>query len=307
MNTTGQVGFGSEDYNADMIRMRNLAAEAEVYKNKLEDFERINTGLNKDFDAAVKEVAKYTAIQDTLLKKSIGNAFSKMFKSYDKKYEANERALKNAQSNLDTIKYRISDTRGRISEVKTYYDRAEKERSQFREYLSDRYSAANDYEKEIEGEKLKLQSIIKEIDEAIVAVEQVQNMAKYACDKFKSAKSWGVADMFMDGILADLVKYNQINSAESCVYSLNAAVARMNKELRDVNNIYGVYCQEFGTGLQFADIAFDNIFTDVAVLRRIEANITGLQNFVSQLSIVKENLQANKRQTEKELEKKRNL
>lgn len=297
------VAESNRNYAEDELKIRRLEGNLEVLEKKVKDYERIETGLNGDFDKAVKSVAKYTAVQDALLKKSLKNTWYKISNKHDKLYSENSRSLELAQDELDRVKYRIRDTKGRLKDVKNAYEQVKKEYDDQRDYMRQVYSEYNDYEKRILDERAKLHGIIKEIDEAYVAVDEVQKIARLACDKYKSAENWSLVDIMFDGIIGDVVKYNQINSAESYVYTLNASIARMNKELRDVNNIYGVYCQEFGGGLQFADFCFDNVFTDAMVLRRIQLNIQSLNSFMSQLNLTKENLEANKRQVMLKLNK----
>ncbi|MDD6101740.1 MAG: hypothetical protein PUB67_01345 [Clostridiales bacterium] len=292
----------SGNYAEDERKIRQLEGNLDVLDKKVKDYERIETGLKGEFDRNVKNVAKFTAVQNELLKRSLKNFWLKLIKKYDKLYEENNKNLDKAQDELDKIKYRLSDTRGRLRDVKSDYDNFKKQYDAQRDYMKRQYTEFNAYEKQIVDERAKLSAMIKEIDEASVAVDEVKGIAVLALDKYKKAEGWGYADIMIGGMMSDIVKYNQINSAESYIYTLNASIARMNKELNDVNNVYGVYCQQFGGSLQFADICFDNIFADAAVLRRIQLNIQSLTNFISQLDMVKENLAANKRQVLQKLQ-----
>lgn len=292
------------NFNEDFNRINQMEADIEVLDKKVEDYTRIEEGIKNDFDLNVKKLADVELTLDELRNSKWKKFKTKITGKYDSLYEKNAKIRDDTQHEIDSLKYRLLDTRGRLKDVKKALEDTKKEYKQLREYMKREYSEFNAYEQKLEKEKQRLRSVLKEINEAIVAVEEVLSIAEAALDKFKSAKMWGFADLvFDDSMFCELFKYNDINNAESLVYSLNAAIARMNKELRDVNNIYDVYCQDFGFGIKFMDFVCDNFFIDWYALQRIEENVASIQSFIVQLSSVKENLYVSSNLTEKELKK----
>lgn len=291
-------------YSADYDKICQLEADVEVLEKKAADYTRIETGVQSDFDTGVKKLAEIEVTLDELSRFTWKKIKAKLTRKYDEIYDRNMRARDAAQRELDNTKYRLQDVKGKLRDTKARLKDTKSRYNSQREYMKRTYSEFNEYEKKIQDENLRLRSIIKEIDEAIEVVGEVINIAGLAYDKFKSARNWGFADMvFDDGLFCEIFKYNNINDAEGMVGALNAAVARMNKELRDVNNIYGVYCQEFGSDLKFMDFVFDNIVVDWMALHRIEENMDRLNSFIIKLQDVDASLKNNRKQVEKQLKK----
>lgn len=291
-------------YAADYDKICQLEADIEVLEKKVADYTRIEAGVQNDFDAGVKKLAEIEIALDELSRFTWKRTKAKLTRKYDEVYDRNMTAKDAAQRELDNAKYRLRDVRGKLKDTKTRLNETKSAYQKQREYMKKTYSEFNEYEKKIQNENLRLRSIIKEIDEALEVVGEVISIAGLAYDKFKSARNWGFADMvFDDGIFCEIFKYNNINDAEGMVCALNAAVARMNKEIRDVNNVYGVYCQEFGTDLKFMDYVFDNIVVDWIALHRIEENMDRLNTFKIKLQDVETSLKNNRKQVEKQLKK----
>ncbi|MCI5511825.1 MAG: hypothetical protein MR436_15650 [Eubacterium sp.] len=57
----------------------------------------------------------------------------------------------------------------------------------------------------------------KEIREAIAAGERALNSLYAAQDKLKSARGWGMIDLFGGGLLTDMVKHSKMNDASRCM------------------------------------------------------------------------------------------
>ncbi|MGN0164699.1 MAG: hypothetical protein ACI39R_00810 [Lachnospiraceae bacterium] len=291
-------------YNDDYDRICQLEADIEVLERKQADYTRIERSVQNDFDRMVKKLAELEVEAQEL----DGFSWKKIKSKVSGKYEVldinNRRAREAGQREMNSIRFKLSDVRGKLKDIKEELKRNKTEYNRLREYMKRTYTEFNEYEKHIQAENQKLRSIIKEIDEAITVVNEVEGIAGLARDKFKSARSWGVADMvFDDGFFCDVVKYNKVNDAEQMVYVMNAAIERMNKELRDVNNIYSVYCTEFGSGLVFMDMIFDNVFVDWTVLNHIEENINKLDSFILKLQQTEDSLKNNRRQVEKQIKK----
>lgn len=292
----------SSSYNEDYKKICRLEADVEVLEKKVTDYTRIEQGVQAEFDNMVRKMAGLEMEVNELDNFSWKKLKYKVTRKYDEVYSKNITDREAAQREMDSIKFRLQDVRGKLKDTKARLEAAKKQYNAQRTYMREKYTQYNEYEEQIKNENTRLRSVIKEIDEALAAVNEVMEVAKLARDKFKSARNWGVADIIIDdGLFADIVKYNSVNSAQSMVYALNSCIERLNKELRDVNNIYAVYCQEFDSGLKFADMIFDNMFVDWMALERIEQNIGRIDSLIIKLEETKKNLEGNRRQATKQL------
>lgn len=64
----------------------------------------------------------------------------------------------------------------------------------------------------------------KEICEAIVAGERALNSLYAAQDKLKSDRSWGMIDLFGDGIFTDMIKHDKMDDAIVMVNNILTAL-----------------------------------------------------------------------------------
>ena len=108
----------------------------------------------------------------------------------------------------------------------------------------------------------------KEIYEAIEAGESALNSLYAAQDKLKSARGWGMLDMFGGGFFTDLMKHSKINDASRCMEDAKCHLKKFQKELKDVNLPLNIR-MEVGGFLSFADFFFDGIVADYLVQSKI--------------------------------------
>ena len=108
----------------------------------------------------------------------------------------------------------------------------------------------------------------KEIYEAIEAGERALNSLYAAQDKLKSARGWGMLDMFGGGFITDLMKHSKINDASRCMEDAKCHLKKFQKELKDVNLPLNIR-MEVGGFLSFADFFFDGIVADYLVQSKI--------------------------------------
>ena len=123
--------------------------------------------------------------------------------------------------------------------------------------------------RQLEAEGRQLRSLGKELVEARNAGEQVMDKIDQIQRSLGSASTWGTVDLFSDSFFADLAKYSHMDSAQSQMQELNRLLQRFSKELRDVDTSVQLSA-DIGSGMRFADIFFDNIFTDAMALQRID-------------------------------------
>lgn len=108
----------------------------------------------------------------------------------------------------------------------------------------------------------------KEIQEALDAGDHVLLQISAIEDALKSASNWGIADMVSDSFLTDIFKYGKLDNAQKEMNELNRLLRIYSKELKDLDVELNLSAN-IGSGMQFADFFFDNIFTDAIAFSRI--------------------------------------
>ena len=108
----------------------------------------------------------------------------------------------------------------------------------------------------------------KEIQEAIAAGERALNSLYAAQDKLKSARGWGMIDLFGGGFLTDMVKHSKMNDASRYMEDAKRHLQIFQRELNDVNMSLNLR-MEVGGFLSFADFFFDGVVADYLVQSKI--------------------------------------
>lgn len=108
----------------------------------------------------------------------------------------------------------------------------------------------------------------KEINEAIQAGEQALYSLQAAQDKLRSAKNWGLVDLFGGGFLTNVVKHSKMGDAVELIEDAKRKLQRFNRELQDVNQVMNLQIN-VGDFLTLADFFFDGLIADYLVQSKI--------------------------------------
>ena len=111
-------------------------------------------------------------------------------------------------------------------------------------------------------------SNIMEIREAIAAGERALSSLYVAQDKLKSARGWGIFDIFGGGFIADMIKHSKMQEASKSMEEAKYFMQRFQKELSDVNGNFNLQLN-VGGFLSFADFFFDGFLADYLVQSKI--------------------------------------
>ena len=111
-------------------------------------------------------------------------------------------------------------------------------------------------------------SNIMEIREAIAAGERALSSLYVAQDKLKSARGWGIFDLFGGGFIADMIKHSKMQEASKSMEEAKYFMQRFQKELSDVNGNFDLQLN-VGGFLSFADFFFDGFLADYLVQSKI--------------------------------------
>ena len=162
---------------------------------------------------------------------------------------------------------------------------------------------------ELEQRLTYLDNQKRELDEAMEAGEAASALTKDVLNSLSSAESWGTFDILGGGIIADAMKYSDLDEAQMVIENLQDQLRRFKTELADVtiDSEMNVKIDGF---LQFADYFFDNLFTDWAVMdkirnSRLQVENTGdqIQSVMKKLSEMKDQVIVQREAIQEQLEK----
>ncbi|MFR3451496.1 MAG: hypothetical protein ACLTSX_07735 [Collinsella sp.] len=130
-----------------------------------------------------------------------------------------------------------------------------------------------------------------EIDEALAAVEDALDCLDAAARDLKSARNWGLLDMFGGGFLISAFKQGRMQTAQEHLDAAQRALSRLADELNDVQGFSGIG-PDVGDFLLAADWLFDNVFMDAMVQQRIVESRERVAQAIAQCEDVRDQLLA---------------
>jgi len=130
---------------------------------------------------------------------------------------------------------------------------------------------ANGTLQKIADDRVRLRSMLREIDEACDAGNKANRALNAALDKLGAAEGLSIWDTFLGGgMLVSALKYSEMNDSDDLVHRAQRALRHFETELMDVQNAatesFAVNKNDIFT---FTDLFFDNIFSDWMIHSRI--------------------------------------
>lgn len=132
-------------------------------------------------------------------------------------------------------------------------------------------------------------NITDERQEAIEAGNKALDSLYIARDYLDKAKSWGIYDIFAGGFISSMIKHNRMKDAKLYIEDAKRDLMVFQKELRDLRDINNIDL-ETGDFLGFADVLFDNIFTDIFMQKRIDEALRKVEKTIWEVEYILRNL-----------------
>lgn len=149
----------------------------------------------------------------------------------------------------------------------------------------------------LEKEEAAVCAQLHELGEAVQAAKTAADVASQVRQELDSAESWGTWDLLGGGLIADMVKHDHLDSAQSAINHLQSCLRNLKTELVDVH-IHVDMAVNTDDFLRFADWFFDGLFADWAMQDRIneaqnQINRTAdqLQTILNRLHTMEQDLQ----------------
>lgn len=301
------------NYDEEIRRLRSEIARAGQLKIRLESLYRQRKELGeREAELRSRRVEEQDDV-DRLEGRSLARYFYTLLGSLDEKLDAERAGARAAAvehdavlAELEDVNAAVSEAEGELARLSGCEERYDKAVSAKAEYLKKSGSPLADKLRGIEKRAAYNERQTRETDEAIRAGEAACAAAERVVKSLSSASTWSTIDIFSDSFLADVVKYGRIDDAQRAMEQLRIALRRFGTELADVG---GRLETGMGDLLTFADIFFDNIFTDFAVSSRINRALyeareveERVQRSLSSLHALRGRLETEAAELEKEYE-----
>lgn len=128
-----------------------------------------------------------------------------------------------------------------------------------------------------------------EIEEAMAAADDALFYLQKASDSMKSAKNWGLWDMFGGGLISTFVKHDKMDTAQMDVDNAKIALQKLSRELDDLDEVMNIDLR-LDSFASFADYVFDDFFSDWYVQSKINDAQARVEEAITKVKQVQERL-----------------
>lgn len=153
----------------------------------------------------------------------------------------------------------------------------------------------------LEEQETYLESQKREVQEAIRAGREALDTSDAILLSLGSAENWGTWDLIGGGLMTDMIKHSKLDEAQNQVTTLQETLRRFKTELADIEIQADLQVGVDGF-MRFADVFFDGLFVDWAVMNKISNSKSQVQDTKAQIERVLNHLHSLDRKIQAELE-----
>lgn len=269
-------------------------------KNRLETVLKALRKQQDELEDKVAELESKKLKEETdvegLEKRSLVNFFYNVVGKMDKKLTQERQEAYEAAVSYDVAYKELQAVKKDIRQYELEYGKVHRSEEKYNDVLQEKLEFLKltgtpeaDAICQLEEKLTQLATQEKEIKEAISAGKSALYMVESIIASLSSAKGWGEWDLLGGGLFADIAKYGHLGEAQDQVEKLQVALRRFQTELEDVQLQVNTTVNIDGF-LRFADYFFDGLFSNWAVLDRINASQLNVRDTGNKLEQVLERL-----------------
>ena len=197
-----------------------------------------------------------------------------------------------AQQRLDAVRAELARLEGRLAELDeagpAYADAlAAKER-----YLTRSADPRGGRLLALAEERGRLAAELRELRRAADDADAAGQALAEVRDRLGTAANWSAFDTYFDhGIIANAIKHDRIDQAAQAAREADLRLAALRTDLAELGGLEPTAPRlEVGSGFRFADIFFNNLFTDLAVGRQIREAQDSVERSAQQVGALQDRL-----------------
>ncbi len=279
--------------------LRNLAEKIQQKGSdtlKLNASKKQQTALQQKADALKAQLSKENADVVALEGHSLSALFYAMIGQKVERLEKERAEAYAAKAKYDAALRELAA----VEEDVAFYRRKLADLAQceveYQDCLAQKAAALKAENPEAAAALLALEEIIaqqthqrKELREAFAAGDVALGTVAQILKHLDSAEGWGTFDVLGGGLMTDIAKHNELDTAQKLVETLQGQLRRFQTELADVQVTGAVQISIEGF-LGFADFFFDGIFADWMVLDKIKNATAQVKQTEAKIRSVKQQL-----------------
>lgn len=228
------------------------------------------------FTKSVEKNKKEQRDVDKLQKMSFANFYHSIKNDKSDQLDKEIREALQAKSQLDLMKIQLKEEQEYLDKLQTRLTPEMEVTQKYNQLLNKKRELVNllfpQIAMEIENEEneiAKLQLMITEIEEAIIAGKKAEEQVKSVLGSLNSARNWGTYDIIGGGLLATMAKHGHMEETQAKIQKLDALMKRFDDELDDID--FSIVSDlNMANFIGFADWFFDGLFVDLSVQSKIK-------------------------------------
>ena len=289
----------SEDFEQRLAAAAQAAREFELCREQHAQLSAREQAAVADLDAARQQYAGKEMDVRKLEHLSLTRVLAAL-------HGARQDALAREIAEADAASYRIAQARQRLDGVQAQLARLAGRQAQLagapqayadalvakEQYLTHsadprgaRLLTLADEHGQLTAELNELRRASDDADAAVQALAEVQ-------DRLGTAASWSTFDTYFDhGMVANTIKHDRIDQAAQAAHAADQRLAALRADLADLGGSEPTAPKlEISSGFKFADIFFNNIFTDLTVGQHIRDAQDNVDRSVQQVRALQDRL-----------------
>ena len=286
------------NYKDRFLELQVRIAEKGHIETKLQNLRDQRNNL----ESTVGRLKWEKSIEDADVEKLKGGSLLRLLLrftgSYDKKLSKEQQEAYDAAVRYDTAISELKAIEQDIRHCETELAHIRKAEREYAQLLKERQETILQSGSRESKEIQRLQDIIahesarkKELQEALDAGNRAKSITDQIDGYLSEASGWGTFDILGGGLLTDLAKHESIEQAQKLIEALQVQLRRFNAELADVNQHIDATPVVIDSFTKFADFFFDDIFSSIAVKKKINASIGSLDQTRAQIERMLDRLQ----------------
>lgn len=288
--------------NADLLIISQKLENRKQILRKLQEAKRVYITEQKKLEATKQQMEdEFKDVKDleTLTLKSIwydllNKKFSELEREQAEYYQAKIQ-FESQQNKVDNISLEIKSYEAQVFDLETI-------KIQYEGLIQEKVKLlkANNHPQLVDifskqEELVKIDAYKNEIQEAILAAENVLTIIPKAVKELKDAKDYATWDMIGGGTMATYLKRQKMNRAKLGIVEINYTLDKLKRELKDLKPDLFPSEIKFNTSWEFADYFFDNIFVDMKIRERIVDAYNAILSLHKEIILLKEKLISEKK------------
>ena len=277
------------------MNLQQLAQEMERQKRLLtmdESLRRQEADLQAKADRLHAAWVEEQEDVERLNRLSLAAVFYDLLGKKEEQLEKEHREAVAAAAKYQTAKAELENIQKERRQIHSELSILEGCEERYRQACDDRIAVLRSTDSEqgakiiaLEKEEAAVCAQLHELGEAVQAAKTAADVASQVRSELDSAESWGTWDLLGGGLIADMVKHDHLDSAQSAINHLQRCLRNLKTELVDVH-IHVDMAVNTDDFLRFADWFFDGLFADWAMQDRINEAQNQISRIVDQLQTI---------------------